>query len=73
MVKSTNIFFLWRKFPAKITMIYTRVDSRDLTMCSIVDQLVPASYLQLQDIIQSLVSDCRMMDKVPIFDKETYR
>ena len=42
-------------------------------MCSIVDQLVPASYLQLQDIIQSLVSDCRMMDKVPVFDKETYR
>ena len=52
---------------------YIHIDSRDSTMCSIVDQLVPASYLQLQDVIQSLASDCRLRNNVPIYDKETYR
>ena len=48
-------------------------DSRDSTTCSIVDQLIPASYMQLQDVVQSLVFNCRLKKEVPIYDKETYR
>ena len=48
-------------------------DSKGSDSDNIVDQLIPAFCLQLQNIVHSIIADCRVRSVVPIFDKEAYR